>query len=85
MLDQQGTTINSDLPPPVLKYLNAKSDADLLPLLCVDYQEYYQANKEYYQAADHLRNCPFNQLPLYINNPSIMLSNIIKDRLRDEV
>jgi phage terminase small subunit len=68
----------SNLPPPVLKYLNAKSDADLLPLLCVDYQEYYQA-------AEHLRNCPFNQLPLYINNPSIMLSNIIKDRLREGV
>lgn len=75
----------SGLSPLVLQYLNAKSEADFLPLLSVDYKEYNRANKEYDQAAEYLRNCPFNQLPLYINNPSIMLSNIIKDRLRKGV
>ena len=66
-----------DLSPLTIQYLNAKTGRDLNDLpLGVDH--YY---KEYEKALEYLRTCPLDQIPLYINNPSVGISEIVKMRL----
>ena len=66
-----------DLSSRALRYLNAKTNGEILNLPSGGARYY----KEYEKALEYLRTCPLDQIPLYINNPSLGISEIVKKRL----
>lgn len=64
------------LSPLSIRFLNCKTDLDLVSLPFGN-----ECATEYDAARYFLNHCSLELLPLYINNPSMTLSNIVKKRL----